>query len=77
MTMLNRIRDPRHVRARFRSWQRAQLGGHYTDRDKIMLIGEPVVIGPWLAEWRTNQGFEVPSRDLVPAGSLAERLAQP
>ena len=31
--------------------KRAQLGAHYTDRDKIMLLVEPVVIHPWLAEW--------------------------
>ncbi len=31
--------------------KRAQLGAHYTDRDKIMLIIEPVVIRPLLAEW--------------------------
>ncbi len=31
--------------------KRAQLGAHYTDRDKIMLIVEPVVNRPWLAEW--------------------------
>ena len=31
--------------------KRAQLGAHYTDRDKIMLIVEPVVIRPWLAKW--------------------------
>ena len=31
--------------------KRSQLGAHYTDRDKIMLIIEPVVIRPWLAEW--------------------------
>ena len=30
--------------------KRAQLGAHYTDRDKIMMIVEPVVIRPWLAE---------------------------
>ena len=33
--------------------KRTQLGAHYTDRDKIMLIVEPVVIRPWLAEWET------------------------
>lgn len=33
--------------------KRAQLGAHYTDREKIMLIVEPVVIRPWLAEWET------------------------
>ena len=31
--------------------KRAQLGAHYTDRDKIMLLVEPVLIRPWLAEW--------------------------
>jgi type II restriction/modification system DNA methylase subunit YeeA len=30
---------------------RVQLGAHYTDRDKIMLIVEPVVLRPWRAEW--------------------------
>ena len=31
--------------------KRSQLGAHYTDHDKIMLIVEPVVIRPWLEEW--------------------------
>jgi len=31
--------------------KRSQLGAHYTDRDKIMLIVEPVIIRPWLADW--------------------------
>jgi type II restriction/modification system DNA methylase subunit YeeA len=31
--------------------KRSQLGAHYTDRDKIMLIVEPVIVRPWLAEW--------------------------
>ena len=35
--------------------KRAQLGAHYTDRDKIMLLVEPVVIRPWLAEWATEE----------------------
>ena len=35
--------------------KRAQLGAHYTDRDKIMLIVEPVVIRPWLAEWEAER----------------------
>ncbi len=33
--------------------KRAQLGAHYTDRDKIMMIVEPVIVRPWLAEWET------------------------
>ena len=35
--------------------KRAQLGAHYTDRDKIMLIVEPVIVRPWLAEWQTTK----------------------
>lgn len=31
--------------------KRSQLGAHYTDHDKIMLLVEPVVIRPWLREW--------------------------
>ena len=33
--------------------KRSQLGAHYTDRDKIMRIVEPVVVRPWLAEWES------------------------
>jgi hypothetical protein len=35
--------------------KRAQLGAHYTDRDKIMLIIEPVITRPWLAEWEAKK----------------------
>ncbi|MCY4437642.1 MAG: N-6 DNA methylase [Chloroflexi bacterium] len=35
--------------------KRAQLGAHYTDRDKIMLIVEPVVNRPWLDEWSVEK----------------------
>lgn len=31
--------------------KRSQLGAHYTDREKIDLIVEPVIIRPWLGEW--------------------------
>ena len=37
--------------------KRAQLGAHYTDRDKIMLIVEPVIMRPWLAEWETTKNL--------------------
>ena len=33
--------------------KRSQLGAHYTDRDKIMRIIEPVIVRPLLAEWET------------------------
>ena len=35
--------------------KRSQLGAHYTDRDKIMRIVEPVIVRPLLAEWKTAQ----------------------
>ena len=44
--------------------KRAQLGAHYTDRDKIMMIVEPVIVRPWLAEWETAKT------------EIAERLAK-
>jgi len=31
--------------------KRSQLGAHYTDREKILLIIEPVIVRPLLAEW--------------------------
>ncbi len=36
--------------------KRSQLGAHYTDRDKIMRIVEPVVVRPLLAEWQKVKG---------------------
>ena len=35
--------------------KRAQLGAHYTDRDKIMLLVEPVVIRPLLVDWEAEK----------------------
>ena len=37
--------------------KRSQLGAHYTDRDKIMLIVEPVIVRPWLADWQTAKNL--------------------
>ena len=36
--------------------KRAQLGAHYTDRDKIMRIIDPVIVRPLLAEWKAAKG---------------------
>ena len=33
--------------------KRSQLGAHYTDRETIMSIVEPVIVRPLLAEWET------------------------
>ena len=35
--------------------KRSQLGAHYTDRDKIMRIVEPVIVRPLLVEWETEK----------------------
>lgn len=35
--------------------KRSQLGAHYTDRDKIMMIVRPVIIEPLEAEWAKAQ----------------------
>ncbi len=35
--------------------KRSQLGAHYTDRDKIMQIVEPVIVRPWLADWAATR----------------------
>ena len=35
--------------------KRAQLGAHYTDRDKIMAIVEPVIRRSWLDEWEETK----------------------
>ena len=47
--------------------KRAQLGAHYTDRDKIMLLVEPVVIRPWLAEWDAAKADLADALDRVEA----------
>lgn len=36
--------------------KRSQLGAHYTDRDKIMLIVNPVIVEPLTAEWAETRG---------------------
>ena len=54
--------------------KRAQLGAHYTDRDKIMLLVEPVVIRPWLAEWAAEK-IEI-SGELERAEATKSRAAR-
>ncbi len=54
--------------------KRSQLGAHYTDRDKIGLIVEPVIIRPWLAEWAaTRAEIEKLMRQAEIAGDLRRR----
>ena len=51
--------------------KRSQLGAHYTDRDKIMRIVEPVVSRPLLAEW------EAAKVDIAEALDAAEAARSP
>ena len=52
--------------------KRSQLGAHYTDRDKIMRIVEPVIVRPLLAEWEaTKAGIEALAERADTAGSPA------
>ena len=54
--------------------KRAQLGAHYTDRDKIMLIVEPVVIRPWLVAWAAEKAEITAELERAgPGKSLAAR----
>ena len=57
--------------------KRSQLGAHYTDRDKIMQIIEPVVTRPWLKEWekaRAEISLRLERADV--AASSASRTRQ-
>lgn len=54
--------------------KRSQLGAHYTDRDKIMQIVNPVIVEPLLAEWaEVKAGIE---KALGKAQSAKSRSAQ-
>ncbi len=56
--------------------KRSQLGAHYTDRDKIMMIVNPVVVEPLRAEWagvksRIEGLFGTMSTATARAGAIA------
>ncbi|MCY4101653.1 MAG: N-6 DNA methylase [bacterium] len=51
--------------------KRSQLGAHYTDRDKIMLLVEPVVIRPWLTEWAAEKAQIVADLERADAAKTA------
>ena len=56
--------------------KRSQLGAHYTDRAKIMLIVQPVIIDPLEAEWAEALGKMTALVDSAPRRT-AERLLSP
>ena len=57
--------------------KRSQLGAHYTDRDKIMRIIEPVIVRPLVAEWETEKARIAAALERAEyAGSEAARTRQ-
>lgn len=56
--------------------KRSQLGAHYTDRDKIMMIVKPVIIDPLEAEWAEALGRMTVLIESAPKRT-AERLLTP
>lgn len=59
---------------------RAELGAHYTDRDKIMRIVEPVIVRPLLAEWEAAKAgiaaaLDRPGSNAAPATRTRARAA--
>jgi hypothetical protein len=56
--------------------KRSQLGAHYTDRDKIMMIVRPVIIQPLEAEWAAALARITALIDGAPKRT-AERLLTP
>ena len=59
--------------------KRSQLGAHYTDREKIMLIVEPVIARPLLAEWETTKveiGATVERAGAAKSAAARTRLRQ-
>ncbi len=56
--------------------KRSQLGAHYTDRDKIMQIVEPVVVRPWIAEWATEKAKIATDLELANTARSSSRSQQ-
>jgi type II restriction/modification system DNA methylase subunit YeeA len=56
--------------------KRSQLGAHYTDRDKIMMIVRPTIIAPLEAEWAEALARMTALVDSAPKRT-AERLLTP
>jgi hypothetical protein len=54
--------------------KRSQLGAHYTDREKIMMIVDPVIVSPWLAQWeKAKTGIEATLDKSLAAKSASAR----
>ncbi len=55
--------------------KRSQLGAHYTDRDKIMQIVNPVIVEPLLAEWADVKAQIEAQLDKVPKATKQKLLS--
>lgn len=55
--------------------KRSQLGAHYTDRDKIMQIVNPVIVEPLLAEWAEVKAQIEAQLDKAPKATKAKLLS--
>lgn len=55
--------------------KRSQLGAHYTDRDKIMQIVNPVIVEPLLAEWAEVKAQIEAQMDKVPKVTKTKLLS--
>lgn len=55
--------------------RRKQLGAHYTSRDDILLVVEPVVMAPWRAEWEALRDAREGPLTPNSGGTQAEALA--
>ena len=59
--------------------KRSQLGAHYTDREKIMLLVEPVIVRPLLAEWEATKAeiaATIERADAAKSAAARTRLRQ-
>lgn len=54
--------------------KRSQLGAHYTDRGKIMMIVKPVIVEPLLAEWAEVRAQIVDLLDKAPKATKDKLL---
>ncbi len=55
--------------------KRSQLGAHYTDRDKIMQIVNPVIVEPLLAEWAEVKAQIEAQLDKAPKATKTKLLS--
>jgi type II restriction/modification system DNA methylase subunit YeeA len=55
---------------------RSKLGAHYTDPETIMKIVRPVIVEPWLREWKTEKAALVAVLDKTKTAKSIPKAAQ-